>query len=112
MAEVHGNRNHAGVPQHIDITLCTPGTGVSSWGESPLYVNPAKMVNILAKVLAEGKGVAVRHRLKGLSEVKGEPQARATERSGNPERKAVSRPVCVRTHRQANRNGIQGPVSG
>ena len=35
------------------------------WGESPLYVNPAKSFNNLAKVLAEGKGVSVR---KGLKE--------------------------------------------
>ena len=45
-------------------SLCTPGMGVNLWGESPLYVNPAKMLKILTKVLAEGKGVAVRHRLK------------------------------------------------
>ena len=45
--------------------LCTPGMGVNLWGESPPYVNPANMLDILAKVLAEGKGVSVR---KGLKE--------------------------------------------
>jgi len=40
--------------------LCTPGMGVNLWGESPLYVNPVNMLNILTKVLAEGKGVIVR----------------------------------------------------
>ena len=39
--------------------------GVNLWGESPLYVNLANVVDILAKVLAEGKGVSVR---KGLKE--------------------------------------------
>jgi len=34
--------------------------GVNLWGESPLYVNPANMVDILAKVLAEGKGGTAR----------------------------------------------------
>jgi len=33
-------------------------------GESPLYVNPVNIVNILTKILAEDKGVAVKHRLK------------------------------------------------
>jgi len=31
---------------------------------SPLYVNPLNMLNILTKVLAEGKGVVVRRCLK------------------------------------------------
>jgi len=44
--------------------LCTPGMGVSLWGVSPLYVNPVNMLNILTKVLAEGKGVPVREGLK------------------------------------------------
>jgi hypothetical protein len=44
--------------------LCTPGTGVNLWGVSPLYVNPVNMLNILTKVLAEGKGVIVRWGLK------------------------------------------------
>ena len=38
--------------------------GVNLWGESPLYVNPVDMLNILTKVLAEGKGVPVREGLK------------------------------------------------
>ena len=29
--------------------------GVNLWGESPLYVNPVNMLNILTKVLADGK---------------------------------------------------------
>jgi len=33
-------------------------------GESPLCVNPFNMLNSLAKVLADGKGIAARHRLK------------------------------------------------
>jgi hypothetical protein len=37
-----------------------------AWREVPLYVNPVKMLNILTKVLADGKGVSMR---KGLKEV-------------------------------------------
>jgi hypothetical protein len=54
--------------------MCTPGMGVNLsalssrpkglWGVSPLYVNPVNMLNILTKVLAEGKGVPVREGLK------------------------------------------------
>jgi len=33
-------------------------------GCSPLYVNPVNMLNILTKVLAEGKGIVVRRCLK------------------------------------------------
>jgi len=44
--------------------MCTPGMGVNLWGESPLYVNPVNVLNILTKVLAEGKGVPVREGLK------------------------------------------------
>jgi hypothetical protein len=36
--------------------------GVNLWGESPLYVNPVNVLNILTKVLAEGKGGTVRDR--------------------------------------------------
>jgi len=47
------------------ILLCTPGMGVNLWGESPLYVNPvSKSLDLLAQVLAEGKGVAARRGLK------------------------------------------------
>ena len=28
------------------IELCTPGTGVNLWGESPLYMNPANVIDI------------------------------------------------------------------
>jgi hypothetical protein len=38
--------------------------GVNLWGESPLYVNPVNVLNILIKMLAEGKGIVVRHCLK------------------------------------------------
>jgi hypothetical protein len=41
---------------------CTPGMGVNLWGESPLYVNPVSMLNILTKVLAEDKGGTARDR--------------------------------------------------
>ena len=34
--------------------------GVNLWGESPLYVNPVKVLNILTKVLAEDKGGTAR----------------------------------------------------
>jgi len=54
--------------------LCTPVTGVNLWGDlsaytaqagSPLYVNPVnKSSDLLAQVLAEGKGVAARRGLK------------------------------------------------
>jgi len=33
--------------------MCTPGMGVNLWGESPLYVNPVNMLDILIKILAE-----------------------------------------------------------
>jgi hypothetical protein len=39
--------------------------GVNLWGENLLSVNPVNVLNILTKVLAEGKGVSVR---KGLKE--------------------------------------------
>ena len=48
----------ASFSQSISMPLCAPGMGVNLWGESPPYVNPAKMLNILTKVLADGKGVA------------------------------------------------------
>ena len=73
---------------------CTPGMGVNLWGESPLYMNPVPSFMMVAKVLAEGKGVTVRWGLK-------EAGVQSYE------------PTCLRApHRQANRNGIQGPVSG
>jgi len=65
--------------------LCTPGMGVNLWGESPLYVNPAKSFNNLAEVLAEGKGVSAR---KGLKE------------------------AGVQSYEPTDRNSIQGQVSG
>ena len=58
--------------------------GVNLWGESPLYVNPV-MSRDMTEILAEGKGVAARLRLK---------EAR------------------VQSYEPTNRNGIQGPVSG
>ena len=42
--------------------MCTPGMGVNLWGESPLYVNPVNVLNILTKILAEGKGGTARDR--------------------------------------------------
>jgi hypothetical protein len=73
--------------------LCTPAMGVNLWGERPLYVNPVNddVFSTLTKVLADGKGVSVRKGLKGCSEAQGEPRARATKGSGNPECKAMSR---------------------
>ena len=59
--------------------------GVNLWGESPLYVNPASVVNTFAQVLAEGKGGTVRDRL---------------EEAG------------VQSDEPTNRNSIQGRVSG
>jgi len=53
-------------------------------------MNPVNVFSILTKVLAEGKGVSVRKGLKDWSEARGEPQARTTKGSGNPERKAMS----------------------
>jgi hypothetical protein len=38
--------------------------GVNLWGENPLYMNPVHHFMMVAKVLAEGKGVTVRYRLK------------------------------------------------
>ena len=62
------------VQRSAAFALCTPGMGVNLsalssrpkglWGVSPLYVNPVNMLNILTKVLAEGKGVPVREGLK------------------------------------------------
>jgi len=62
-----------------------------AWQGSPLYVNPVNVFNTLTKVLADGKGVSVRKGLKGWSEAEGEPQARGTKGSGNPECKVMSR---------------------
>jgi len=50
--------------------------GVNLWGASPLYVNPVNMLNILTKVLAEGKGGTVRDR---LEEALGKAMSRRTE---------------------------------
>ena len=50
--------------------------GVNLWGESPLYVNPVNMLNILIKILAEGKGGTVRDR---LEEASGKVMSRRTE---------------------------------
>jgi len=50
--------------------------GVNLWGESPLYVNPVNMLNILTKVLAEGKGGTVRDR---PEEASGKAMSRRTE---------------------------------
>ncbi len=59
--------------------MCTPGTGVNLWGESPLYVNPVnKSLDLLTQVLAEGKGVAVRRGLKEAGVQSYEP----TDRNG------------------------------
>jgi hypothetical protein len=65
--------------------MCTPGMGMNLWGESPLYVNPVNVLDTLAKVLADGKGILVRRCLK---------EARA------------------QSYEPTNRNGIQGLVSG
>ena len=73
------------------MVMCTPGMGVNLWGESPLYMNPVNVFNTLTKVLADGKGVSVRKGLKGWSEAQGEPKARGTKGSGNPECKTMSR---------------------
>ncbi|MGB9497033.1 MAG: hypothetical protein ACKVE3_04065 [Dissulfuribacterales bacterium] len=80
---------------------CTPGMGVNLWGESPLYMNPVPSFMMVAKVPAEGKGVTVRWwSLSADRQVK-EAGVQSYE------------PTCLRApHRQANRNGIQGPVSG
>ncbi|MEE4352476.1 MAG: hypothetical protein V2J25_06355 [Desulfatiglans sp.] len=50
--------------------------GVNLRGESPLYVNPVKVVNILAKVLAEDRGIVVRRCLKEVREQSYEPTNR------------------------------------
>ena len=44
------------------IDLCTPGMGVNLWGVSHLYVSPVNVLNILTKILAEGKGGTARDR--------------------------------------------------
>ena len=55
--------------------------GVNLWGESPLYVNPVNMLNILTKVLAEEQ--VLRSRYRGGRNREGRPK----EASG----KAMSR---------------------
>ena len=59
--------------------------GVNLWGESPLYVNPVNVFNMLMKILADGKGGTARDR---------------------PEE------ARVQSYEPTNRNSIQGPVSG
>jgi hypothetical protein len=51
-------------PGRLSSDLCTPGMGVNLWGESPLYVNPVNVFNMLIKILADGKGGTARDRLK------------------------------------------------
>ncbi len=70
--------------------MCTPGTGVNLWGESPLYVSPVNWLS-LTQVLADNKGGTARDRPKGLSIAKGESQARVTAGNGPLERKTMSR---------------------
>ncbi len=41
-----------------------PSMGVNLWDASPLYVNPVNMLNILIKIIAEGKGIVVRRCLR------------------------------------------------
>jgi hypothetical protein len=50
--------------------------GVNLWGESPLYVNPVNVLNILTKILAEGKGGTARDR---PEEASGKAMSRRTE---------------------------------
>ena len=52
--------------------------GVNLWDESPLYVNPVNMLNILTKILADGKGISVRRCLKEARVQSYEP----TDRNG------------------------------
>jgi hypothetical protein len=52
---------------------------------SPLYVNLVNVLNTLAKVLADGKGISMRRCLKEAG---------------------------VQSYEATNRNSIQGPVSG
>jgi len=68
--------------------------GVNLWGASPLYVSPINMLNILAKILAEGKG--------------GTARDRPEEASG----KGPSGGSLRQSYEPTNRNSIQGPVSG
>jgi hypothetical protein len=87
-AAIHGDAVAVNIPLHSFIECkrwCTPGMGVNLWGESPLYMNPVNVLNILTKILAEGKGIFARRCLK---------EAR------------------VQSCEPTNRNGIQGPVSG
>ena len=60
----YGSRALRGFRSRFCMHLCTPGMGVNLWGASPLYVNPVNMLNILTKILAEGKGGTARDRLK------------------------------------------------
>ncbi len=47
-----------------------------AWPGSPLYVSPVNVLNILTKILAEGKGGTVRDR---LEEASGKAMSRRTE---------------------------------
>ena len=45
-----------GIKQEVHWTSwCTPGMGVNLWGESPLYVNPVNVLNILTKADCWGR---------------------------------------------------------
>ena len=73
---------------------------------SPLYVNPAN--GFISKRINQKQVVdpVIEERYRevtseGLERSGRRADARATERSGNLERKSMSRPVCMRTHRQA-----------
>jgi hypothetical protein len=73
--------------------------GLNLWGVSPLYVNPVNMLNILTKVLDEGKGVAVRNGLKEAPIDRDKPLCKSMSQA------------CPGLD-PGDRNGIQGPVSG
>jgi hypothetical protein len=78
--------------------LCTPGMGVNLWGETPLYVNPVNVLNILTKVLAEGKskipswsrGIRRRRCLK-------EAQVQSYERTNPWRAQGSGTSICQRT---------------
>ena len=89
-------------------TRCTPGMGVNLWGESPLYVNPVNMLNILTKVLAEGKGVIVRLGLKEAGVQSYEP---SLPRTCSGEQKWHTRPSLRVSQHNMTKTRIQSESS-
>jgi len=76
-------------------------------GVSPLYVNPVNMLNILIKVLAEGKGIFARSCLKEARAQSCEPMRLRHGFGGTGEQKRHIRPSLRVSQHNMTKPGIQ-----